>query len=346
MNPDEITIESLKDVDIESLALDKEKFGANIFEEAHPQLEELKEVFVELQELGYKKYLLEDEVRQIDQKLKKFIEYLRELASFDPAEDPSFSGNTRENFEQQINNFHKSTIKTLRSPLTYLRQQVALESKDEQELQEERKAVAKAREQSEKLLGQLREEYKKLKEETAEVEQAHGEKAATTFGKHFESQANEYAGRASDWFSDRKTMLKWLFGVIIVNLILYFFLFITNKLDVWPNITTTEFFTLEYGIVKLALVTLLSYVVGYSSKHHRVNLALEADNLHRKNVAETLKDYINSIPVEHREERVSLTKTGAEAMFTNPSDGYSRTRVEDGPVREIVTNVISKQKDE
>ncbi len=340
--PEEIKRESVTKIDIEKLALNKD-FGRLTFKESLPFLRKTQALFKELDELNYQNNLSQEEISAIDIKKDQFIKQLTQLQQFDIGQADSQT--VHDNLEQQFINFYNSTLKGLMTQLVYLRQEIALQSKDERNLQEEQKAATKARKQSEEILEQLKKELNSIRKETKEVAGASGERAAVTLGKHFESQAGEYSSKANNWLTQRSTFFKWLLIIIGVNFILYLFLFITNKLGVRPNIAPSEFFTPQYGVVKLALLALLSYAIGFAGKNYNINSNLEAVNKHRKNVAETLSDFLKTKPEAN--DRSQLVKSAAEAMFRNSPSGYGSKQEskDDGPIHEIVNNIISSKKE-
>jgi len=336
----EIIAENLKTLEIKQIALNKDKFGALTFNKAYPLLHKLRKMFVEFEELGYKDFLTQSEIENIDNHREQLLNYIKRIHDIHPETDASFNKDVRDQIENEIENFYNSTVEHLRNSLIYLRQEVAFKSKDQESLQEERKAVLRVRKQSEEILKQLKKELKAVRKETKEVEEARGERAAVVFGKHFENQAEEYLKQADQWKATRSKFFRWLLGIIIANFVIYFYLFISNKLGWWPSFSPEEFFTLQYGIAKLVLLATLSYAIGFASRNYSINSNLEAINKHRKNVAETLKDFLASEPKS--EDRSQLVKSGAEAMFKHSVTGYVSKRgyKDDGPVREIIHSVL------
>lgn len=318
MNPEEISRESLDKLSIKTLALNKEKFGTLTFDESYPLLEKLQKLFIELEELGYKDIISQPEIAQIDQYIEQLLNHLKQLAGFDLS--TGFNKDMHDGFENTVKSFYEEVFRNLRNILVYLRQEAALKSQDVKELQKQQKVAVQAEKEYKTLSNQLKEKLEALEKREGEVEAKHGEVAAVIFGKHFESQAKEYTQRAKDWEVRRTNFFKWLLFIIIGNLGLYLFLFISDKLVFWPNFAPREIFTVEYGAVKLALVGLLSYAIGFASKNYSANSHLEIINKHRKNVAETLKDFLDSKPEQN--DRSVLVLSGADAMFRGSATGY------------------------
>lgn len=318
MNPEEINRETLSKLNIKGLALNKEKFGVLTFDESFPLLEKLQKLFIELDELDYKSNLSQPEINQIDQHIEQFLNYLRQLADFNLA--TGFNKDVHDSFENNIRSFYDEVFRNLRNLLVYLRQEAASKSQNVKELQKQQKAAVQAEREYKVLAEQLKQKIAALEKREQEVEVKSGEVAAIMFGKHFELQAKEYAQRAKDWEARRLTLFKWLLFIIIINLAVYLYLFITDKLNFWPNFSPREIFTLEYGVVKLALIGVLSYSIGFASKNYSANSHLEIINKHRKNVAETLKDFLGSNP--ETGDRSTLVRSGADSMFRGSATGY------------------------
>lgn len=325
MDPEQITVESLPKLDIKALALDKEKFGALSFDSSCPLLENLREIFVELDELNFPKKLTHPEGEKINALRQEFLNLVKQLAAFDPAIDSNFSGTVRDNYNQNVTNFYNSNFPGLRGPLTYLRQQAPKEL-DTKKLQEAQKQAAKAKQDYDQLSKQLEAKLKSLEERKQQVEAKHGEIAAVTFGKHFESQAFEYDKASKIWL----TRGMWAFGpltlVITLNLIIYFFA---------PSLK--YIFTVEYGVIKAGFLILLSYAVGFCSRQYSINSNLAAIEKHRKNVAETLIDFYSSI--ESEDVKAQVVQRGSDAMFKHLSSGYIKTPRDEGPVQQIISGI-------
>lgn len=344
MNPEEINRESLNKLIIKTLALNKEKFGVLTFDESFPLLEKLQKLFIELDDLDYKNNLSQPEIVQIDQYVEQFLNHLKQLASFDLA--TGFNKATHDGFENNIKSFYDLVFRNLRNFLVYLRQETALKSQDAKELQKQQKATIQAEKEYKILSDQLKQKLETLEKREREVEIKHGEVAAVVFGKHFEAQAKEYAQRAKDWEKKRTIFFTWLLIIIILNLSLYIYLFVSDKLNIWPNFPPNEIFTLEYGAVKLALLGIFSYAVGFASKNYSANSHLEIVNKHRKNTAETLRDFLSSQP--EQQDRSVLVRSGADAMFRGSATGYVSKGDPGGsnePIGNFITSLFGSRKE-
>ena len=176
-----------------------------------------------------------------------------------------------------------------------------------------------------------------MQKQKQKVEVAHGEIAATYLAIQFKSQAEEYEKIAEKWLS-RGTKFYWVLIVAIgANFTAYLLLFIFHKTGI-TGLSPREMFTLEYGIVKLALFAVLSYGVGFASKQYHVNSHLAAVNRHRSNVAQTLDDFLATKP----EEKSEMIRQGTEAMFKHVSIGYIRReeQKDNGPIYEIINKFL------
>lgn len=339
MNPDEITKELLPNLDIKRLALNKEKFGSLTFDAVYPLLERLQKLFTELQELVYQDALSQSEVNQIDQYMDSFVNHLRQLASFDLS--VGFNKDQHDTFETNTRNFYDEVFRNLRNNLVYLRQEAELKEEDKKNLKAEQKELLQLRKQSEELVKQLEEERKKIQGEKEQIESVKGERAAVRFGKHFESQAKENQEEVKKWLKWRNFFFWVLLIIISLNVIGYFVLFISNKL--YPdNIKPRDFFTIEYGLAKLALLSILSYAIAFSSRNFNVNSNLSTLNKHRKNVAETLNDFLETNP--EPQDRSKIVESASEAMFKHQPIGYlpKIESKDDGPVSSIINNILKQ----
>lgn len=338
-NPPEITVDNFKEFDIKSLALNTEKFGEITFDKSLPLLETLQSTLKEFSDLQYEQNLIQEFVNQINSQRDRFIEYLKKLQSFRLSE--GFNKDIRDGFENEIDALYQEVYRTDLSWLTFLRQNASIQSKDTKKLQDEQKAVAKLKTEYEQIIKQLEQKKSEYEKETIAVQKAAGEKAAVTFGKHFEQQASENKENAEKWEKSRTFLYNLFLVLVVANVVAYLYLFITFKLGIKPHLDPKDFYTLQYGIFKVTLLGLISWAMGYSAKNYYINSHLQALNLHRKNIAETIRDFSKSNPSP--EERARVMEMGAEAMFNQGSTGYPQKdgNKEDGPVEKIITNIIS-----
>lgn len=336
----ELTQDNLPNFDIKTLALNKEKFGEITFDKSLPYLEQLRDIFKEFEELQYSTKLLPDLVIQANTRRDRLIELIKRLQSFRLAE--GFNKDTRDGFENEVESLYQEVFRNDLQWLTFLKQDAASESSDTKKLHDEHKTVAKIKKEYEQIIDELKKQKTDLEKQTLEVEKAQVEKAAVTFGKHFELQAKEYGSKARGFESQRKVLFRWFLVIIVGNIVAFLYLFITFKLNRSPHLDPDNFFTLQYAIFKIALLGLLSWAMGFASRNYHINRNLEAVNNHRKNVAETLRDFVkgSSSP----EERIQIIKIGADAMFKNIPSGYIGKEIsskDGGPIEHIINNFIS-----
>jgi len=328
-------IDQIKKIDIKSLALNKEKLGVLIFEQSWSKLEELRSLFLEFIDLDYKKNLSRDEIQSIDDSLNQFWRFLQRLEQFN-IELPN-AKQIHDGFEKEVENFYHNTTKNLRTSLIYLRQEAARKSQDQRSLAEEQKAATKAKKQYEELYEQLKNQLESLQKQKKEIEVAHGEVATKYLATQFDKQAREYEENAKIWLGRRNKLYLLLLGIIIANFsvyILFFILYKTGKINLPPH----EIFTLEYGFVKLALLAILSYGVGFASKNYNINSHLAAINKHRRNVAQTLEDFLSTNP----DRKTEMLRQATEAMFKHVSVGYIKReeQKDNGPIYEIINKFL------
>ncbi len=337
----EITSENLNDINIRKLTLNKD-FGKLKFERSQPHLIELQNLYKELDELDYQNNITQPEATGINGQKQELINLLKQIDQFDIA--VVNSQQIHDDIENSIENHYNNAIPQLRSILVYLEHRAALKSKDKAGLQKQQKAAVQAEKIYKELSVKLQNEFKRLRRRKKVVEEAHGEIAAIYFGKHFENEAINSSKSADRWLRRRDKLFKWLLGIIIGNFIIYFCLFVVNKLG-WSGFSPEEFFTPQYGIVKLALLAILSYAIGFASRNYSINSNLEATNKHRKNVAETLTDFLSTNPDEKA--RSQMIKQGTEAIFKHLPTGYvpKSEQKSEGPIYKIINTILKSNKE-
>ena len=268
---DEISLENLQNIDLKKLALNKD-FGRLVFEKAHPIIEKTRDLLNELHALSYRDNLTDDEVNNIDSRKQQFVEKLNVLRVFDIGQENSQI--QHDNLEQDVINFSHQLQQHLRNPVLWLREEVARKSQDTQELDKQQKMAAQAEKKYKQLSEKMKKELETLQNQRSEVASVQGEIAALRFGKHFEATTEKYENIAEKrWYVFGKLSFIVLFGVVIINLIAYIVLFVGEKLKWWP-LKPTEFFTLEYGLVKLALLLLI--IIGSATSFYLWTMRLSA----------------------------------------------------------------------
>lgn len=338
---EEITAESLSSVDIKKLALNKEKFGPLTFDSSYSQLEGLQTLLKEFDDLGYRDNLTEPEVNEIGGWKNQFADHLRRIETFDIGQQDSRAA--RDQLEAEIKNFYQSVMQASRAKVIYLRGQSVLASKDEKELQKQREEALKARKEYREARDQFQHYLKELEERQKKVEAKHGEIAEYKFATHFDKQVKKYSAEANRWLSQRNILFGILALIIGVNFLLYVGIFLANKFG-WIALVTGEVFTIEYGIIKIAALSLLWYGINFASKNYNINSNLVAINEHRRTVAETLVDLLASNP-EDKEARSKMIEQSVDAMFRHLPVGYigkSEPR-DNSPIHEII-NIIKSNK--
>lgn len=334
----EINRENLRKININTLTL-KQEFGALVFDNAHKKLVKIRNWITELEDLDYQNELPVNLVNSINNFVEEFLNHLRWLENF----NITTSGNPKQdhdNFESRIDDFYNNFISTVLSSLTYLRQEAEKKSKDKRKIYSERKELVQVRKQYDAMISDLKLQLKSLQQEKNKIAATHGEIGAVKFGKHFEREELKDDRKAIKWLELRDYWFRVLLYIIIANFVIYFYLFIANKLSWWPKFPPKDFFTLEYGLVKLALLTLLSYAISFASRNYNVNSNLSTLNCHRKNIAETLNSFLATNP--EKEDRSKILTTAAEAMFKHQPIGYlpKIESKDDGPVASIINNIL------
>lgn len=331
-----ITPENLENVEMEKIALDRERFGTLTFDSILSRLNELKDIFVDFQRFGYRELLTDSIASQVDQLFSQFLEKINWLRTFNPASSGNVTGD-KQAFEQQIQDLYTQAFNQIVPALNHLRYRAISKNPKQQELAKLQLEAGNARAEYQKITEELRNKINELESQKQQVENTSGEIAARTTGKYFEAQAKTHAEEKNKWASQRATFFYILLGLILANIILFFVLYIWGDVLNKISIKTTSIFTIPYGVLKIAMVSVLSYAVSFASRNYRINAHLESVNKHRKNVAETLNKYLEAGPSP--EDKTIMLQQGVSAMFQHLSTGYddgNDAKSDDGPVKEIV----------
>jgi hypothetical protein len=332
----------IKEFNVQKFALNKEKLGSLTFDDAYKYFEELQKLFIELIDLDYENKLTPEEVRNINVHGIQFINnHLSRLENYDINQNNAKE--LHDNIINEVRNFYNSLAQVYRSALVYLRQESGLENKNAKDLQEAQKDVLASKKEYEKLINNLTSKIKELEKKETEVEIKHGEVASVLLAKYFEKQSTVHNTNADLWLESRNKFFKWIIIILAVNFILYFCIFFANKFG-WIELETKNIFTIEYGIIKLALLSVLSYGLAFCSKNYRIESNLKSVNTHRKNVAQTLDDFLATNP--GADTKSQMIKQGTEAMFKHLPLGYisNEDSRDVGPVNEIIYKITDSVK--
>lgn len=323
MAEQKIDINSIKDIDIKKIAL-KDDYGALKFQKSCNYLEKLQTIFNEFEDLQYKIYLSKPEIADIEGRKAQFISYLNRINGFNLS-----SSNPKPEHDQIENEIERSfndTVQNTKTNLVFLRQEAALKSQDAQDLKNQQNEVLKLRTELERTKDDLQTELQIIRNQKEKIENAQGEVAVVTLAKHFREQVDEDRGNEDRWLRVRDRTYWGLIILILANIVAYVFI--------------RSIFTIEYGLAKLALISVISYGLGFASKNYNIAANMRTINKHRQNVAQTIESFLASNP--DSEIKSELIKQGTEAMFSHLPIGYigKSELKESGPVYELINNYI------
>ncbi|HYK08771.1 MAG TPA: hypothetical protein VEW42_04715 [Candidatus Eisenbacteria bacterium] len=335
MNPD---FEELKNIDIHAITSNPD-LGKLNFSTIEETLQKFKEILIELYDLNYQNSLSNSEVNVINDIVNQYVSYIKQLQVFDIGQ--SDSQIRHDDLQRAILNYYNSSIPNLRPYLTYLRQEADKVS-DKADLREQQREATKAKKEFDDLSKQLKSQIETLNKQKKEVETKHGEVANKILALQFDEEVTKNEKEAGVWLGLRSIFYRTLMGQVGLNLLAYLLIFILGDQLKWRYmpLRTKEFFTIAYGIINFSLISLLSYGLAFASKNYSIRENLASVNRHRKNVANTLEDYLATKP--DSEVVSQMIKQGTEAMFkhlplgfVNKNDGAK----DSGPVFEVFNPV-------
>lgn len=340
--PEKITEENALKVDVLGIAQDR-RFAELKFENARKKLPKIQKWIIEANELGAQSLLIESDKSTLASLKQQLIQHLENLLTFEIRTTNDTAVQEHDTLENQIDAFYNQVYQHLPMRiLPFLRQETARSTSDVKELEKQRKAAAQAQRDYEKLKEQISKELEDIKARRSEVEQEQGEFVAVGLGKDFGDQAGDYQTKADRWLEKRNLWLRILFAVIGANILLFFILTIGSLVDEYfwsPN----DIFTIQYGLTKLALLLLLSYAIGFSSRNYNINSGLAATNRHRKNVAEVLMNALSSPLTD--EAKGEVVRIATSEMFKHLSIGYinKEYQSDSGPILEVIKRISTKK---
>lgn len=343
---EEVTIDNLNIIDIEDIGLNQNRFGPLTFDISVPLLVKLQGLSKELDELNYRENLSPSEISQIDQFKDKLTEHIKKLQVFDISSQPN-PKEVHDLYENEITNYYNDITRNLRSILTFLRQEELYKASDKTNLKKQQKVAIEAKKEFDQLstelktqINQLNKQIEEIEKQKNEIASGKGELAVKVLAKHFSEEVKINDKEASKWLKLRNKFYWSLVAVIGVNILTYILLFIFGNQLKLVAFETRSVFTLEYLLLKLAVISILSYALVFTSKQYSINSNLVSINKHRRNVALTIDDFLETKP--DPEVRSQIIRQGTEAMFKQLPIGYigKSEAKESSPIYEIINNVL------
>lgn len=336
--PERITKENALSVDVDIIAKDR-RFDELTFSNARKKIPKVQKWFVEANELGAAELLIPSDINIVNDLTTQLVGLLENLLTFEIRTTNDTALAEHNALEDRIDSFYNAVYQQLPMRiLPFLRQETVRASTDVEELEKQRKGAAQAQRDYETLKEQISAELEEIRSRRSEVEQEQGELVAIALGRDFGNQATEYQTLAKKWLEKRDIWFRLLFIIIGGNVLLYLALLCIYSFDSLA-LSPEEVFTWQYAVAKVALLLLLSYAVGFSSRNYNINSGLAATNRHRKNVAEVLLNALSSSLSE--DAKREIVPIAAVEMFKHLPVGYiNREHQNDsGPILEVIKRV-------
>lgn len=317
--------DSPRNIDLSSICLDA-RFGDLKFSNALPQLQKMQETMVELEDLDYKEHLTKSEINNIESLKSNLNSYINQIKNFNLTQ-----GNpqqTRNNIETQVNSYYENNFPQTRNSLTYLYQHSKLDQKTEKEL---KKTVANAK----KLEKQLQDKLDALSKDEEAIENKEGIVSSKFLSQEFEEQFSTHSAEAEDkWFS----WIQNFYIALAVSIVVAFIGYIVIR-NVWSE---DPVLAIEWGVFTLLAISFLFFGLKFAVRNFNIHKNLASVNRHRRNVAQTFVNFLNS---EKSSEEVKsvLLKDASSALFEHHSTGYleqDNLKIST-PVQEMVTKVVT-----
>ncbi len=316
----------IKAFNIDALA-NKENLASLTFDQSISQLQQLRDLFAKFDTLRYRKFFTKREIERVDSRAREFVtRFIDRLEGFS-VEIPN-AKQVHDDIQNDVERFWDETFSELRPLMSALRQEVA-QSAEAVDVSDLKASLLDKDERYNTLLQQLEDQLHVLSEKDKQIQLQSGTVASNYLAKNFESQAERHEKEAANALLARRVYFGILITLAVGNL--GYFLFGDRSI-----------FTTEYGLIKFALVTLLAYGMALANKKYRIELNLAAQNWHRRNVAQTLLDYLRSEP--DRTVQSEMLRRAAEAMFRHLNVGFiSREDTSDkSPTHEFLAAFVPK----
>lgn len=327
--PDKISNENVLSVDVSAIAHDR-RFSELTFANSRKKLPKIQKWLIEANELGAEDLLIDIDRILIADIVADLIQYLQNLLTFEVRTTEATASSEHVNLENQIETFYNSVYQQLPMRiLPFLRQETALNSKDERALASEQKAAAQARKQAEDILKILDNKLQEFNEREKQLENTAGKVGAKALAIHFSKETEGYQNKADFWFKVGGRI--YVLFILIVLSVAGYYSFI--KAGSWTSLTWQEV------LGKLAIFALFWYALSFVVKNYNVNSHLAAINRHRAAVAGTLQDFLISGTPDTGE----MLQNGTDAMFKNSPVGFitKAEKENSNPLLEVVNKIIS-----
>lgn len=335
-----ISVENVLTINISEIALN-ENFGNLKFENANTKLSKVQEWLVEAKDLSFNELLLPAQVSVLQSYTNQLVANLQWLSNFDFT---TIVGNPKaehDSFENQIDSFYNDVYENLRMRyLPFLREERRRENPEEKALDEEVRKASQLRADLENELKSVRADIDQIRSTRQEVGVAKGERGAVRLAEHFFIETNTYNAKTKRWFISVIIiyvviiLLLCIFGTQTINNANQLFTQLPDQKEIAKDLTPLFI----GGVAKFIIIASLWYGLSFLIRNYNVNSHLAAVNRHRKAVASTLEDFLESNPPQQE----AMLKNATEAMFKNAPIGFVTKAEKDSgkPIVEIVNKII------
>jgi hypothetical protein len=323
-------LDSPRNVDITAICTN-ERFGTDAnFKEAIIPLQVMVQNIVELEDLDYKGNLTLAEVNNIDTARITVIRFIEEIKNFSlSASNPI---DIRNNIVNQIENYYQNSFAGQTRPsLTYLKEKMRSNARDEEQL----KKFVTLNNELEERIKYLKEKEQKVKDDEDSLAQRQGIVSSKYLAKEFTKEAVSSNNKAVDWQKYWVLPLSVSLVVMITGIFWGYFRHIRPLAD--------KYLSIEYTISGVTLVALVFFYLRIVLRNTNVEKHSASLNRHRANVAATIENLLES-GSQDQGLRDALLKEGSAAMFNIGSTGYlDKEQMEvSTPLKEAITLINNK----
>lgn len=162
--------------------------------------------------------------------------------------------------------------------------------------------------------------------------------------KFFEKQSTDFQEKSNRFKKVRKLYFKWFVGLVGVNVLLLLIFSISGIFGLWPNIRINDWFTWEYNLVNFAILAFVAGLTGYTTRKIKKYSDLAALSIHRKNISNTLNNYLSSNNYQEDDLRSKLISLGVEYMFRHLLTGFGQENDNDFSSIETYINSLFRDR--
>lgn len=327
MSLDQDKLKQYREIEIQTLSR-REELGNKSFEEVIDTIKELKQMIDEMIEISESVDLPQQLNNQVNQYMQAILNFQKKIKDYNLDNDGKTNFQQRKKIINEIKDYYNQAL-TGKNGNNFLNVYNTVKNFSSKEIQKERQEISKLKKELNKSKAEVEETLKLLRDKASE-------KTTSDYAEIYGEQAKKHSalelsksfpfiklGAAQYW------MIVGSFSILLLGLVIYF-LFQSDQLSTTKIISLNgidgEYEKVQYQIsniiIRLLIVSVCVFLIGFSFKQYSVNRHLFTINKHRQNALDSYPLFIKSIDTDDKQVRHQLIIEVAKAIYEQNTTGY------------------------